>query len=75
MLNELISEIFLGAYAVTAKGIVWGKELALAFSARGHRRNFVYVHEDFEGPSAITRTIIAWHEVISRATLSVAVAG
>ena len=48
VLNELVSQIFLLVYAVTPKGAVSGKELALAFSARGHRRNFVHVHEDFE---------------------------
>jgi hypothetical protein len=48
MLNELVSQIFLRAYAVTPKGAAWGKELALAFSARGHRRDFVHVHEGFE---------------------------
>ena len=48
MLNELVSQIFLRAYPVTPKGAARGKELALAFSARGHRRNLVRVHVDFE---------------------------
>jgi hypothetical protein len=48
MLNELISQIFLRVYAVTPKGVAWGKELAVAFRARGHGRNFVHVHDDLE---------------------------
>jgi len=43
---ELVSQIFLRAYAVTPKGAAWGKELALAFGARSHGRNLVLVLQD-----------------------------